>query len=128
MTGGQGVDHIVETGGTMTLGASFEAIAYNGQIHAVGHIIYPPCNEEKLRFPNAASLAMDRNCSLRGVVVGSREQFEDMLACSAANSIRRVINRVVEFEQTKQAYEYLWSSSHVGKVVIQIPLPECNST
>lgn len=77
---------------------SFDAIAYNGLIHAVGHVTYPPPDEERLRLPDAAPLAMGRDCILRGVVVGSREQFEDMFASFAANPIRHVIDKVFDFE------------------------------
>lgn len=122
ITRGEGVDHIIEVGGTLTLQASFDAIAFNGFIHSIGHITNPdPLGKGKdLRGPDAAFLALDRLCVLRGVVVGSREQLQDMLACFAADEIRPVIDRMFEFEKAREAYEYLWSESHMGKVVIRI--------
>lgn len=123
LTGGLGADHIIEVGGTLTLQASFDAIGLNGVIHAVGHITNPdPLGAGRdLRGPDAAFLALDRHAVLRGAVVGSREQLQDMLACFEANDIHPVINRVFEFEQLVEAYEYLWSATHTGKVVIRIP-------
>lgn len=123
VTGGIGADHIIEVGGTLTLQASFDAVGFNGVIHAVGHITNPdPLGAGKdLRGPDAAFLALDRHAVLRGVVVGPREQLQDMLACFEANGIRPVINRVFGFEQLVEAYEYLWSAAHTGKVVIRIP-------
>ncbi|TDZ54045.1 Zinc-type alcohol dehydrogenase-like protein [Colletotrichum trifolii] len=81
ITNGRGVHHIIEVGGALTLQASFDAIAFNGLIHAIGHITNPdPLGAGKdLRGPDAAFLALDRHCILRGVVVGSREQLQDML-------------------------------------------------
>ncbi|KAI9929373.1 hypothetical protein ASPWEDRAFT_112064 [Aspergillus wentii DTO 134E9] len=122
ITNGHGADHIIEVGGTLTLQASFDAIALNGLIHCIGHITNPdPLGAGKdLRGPDAAFLALDRLCIVRGVVVGSREQLQDMLACFEANPIRPVIDRVFGFEQVREAYEYLWKSTHTGKIVIRV--------
>ncbi|KAI9148466.1 Zinc-type alcohol dehydrogenase-like protein [Paramyrothecium foliicola] len=122
ITEGRGVDHIIEVGGTLTLQASFDAIAFNGMIHSIGHITNPdPLGAGKdLRGPDAAFLALDRLCVLRGVVVGSREQLQDMLLAFNAKKIKPVIDRIFDFAQAKEAYEYLWSSAHTGKVVIHI--------
>ncbi|GKZ25832.1 hypothetical protein AbraIFM66951_002833 [Aspergillus brasiliensis] len=122
LTKGNGVDHIIEVGGTLTLQQSFDSIALHGLIHCIGHITNPdPLGAGKeLRGPDAAFLALDRVCIVRGVVVGSREQLQDMLECFEAHSIRPVIDRVFDFDQTRQAYDYLWSSNHTGKVVIRV--------
>ncbi|KAM0199687.1 hypothetical protein ACHAQD_012260 [Fusarium lateritium] len=123
ITNGKGVDHIIEVGGTLTLQASFDAIGFNGQINCIGHITNPdPLGAGKdLRGPDAAFLALDRLCVVRGVVVGSREQLQDMLDCFEVNELRPVIDRVFSFDKTREAYDYLWSSTHTGKIVIQIP-------
>ncbi|KAA8645413.1 hypothetical protein EYZ11_012049 [Aspergillus tanneri] len=123
ITNGHGVDHIIEVGGTLTLQESFDAIALHGVIHCIGHITNPdPLGAGRdLRGPDAAFLALDRLCIVRGVVVGSREQLQDMLDCFQANMIRPVIDKVFDFEKTKEAYEYLWRSNHTGKVVIRVP-------
>ncbi|KAJ5521757.1 hypothetical protein N7527_005872 [Penicillium freii] len=120
ITNGHGVDHIIEVGGTLTLQASFDAIAMHGLIHCIGHITNPdPLGAGKdLRGPDAAFLALDRLCIVRGVVVGSKEQLQDMLECFQAKSIRPVIDSVFDFERTRDAYEHLWSATHTGKVVI----------
>jgi NADPH:quinone reductase-like Zn-dependent oxidoreductase len=123
ITKGIGADHIIEVGGTLTLQASFDAIGFNGLIHSIGHITNPdPLGAGKdLRGPDAAFLALDRLCILRGVVVGSREQLQDMLACFDTHGIRPIINKIFDFERVEEAYNYLWGSSHTGKIVIHIP-------
>lgn len=122
ITNGRGVDHIIEVGGTLTLQGSFDAIAMHGIIHCIGHITNPdPLGAGKdLRGPDAAFLALDRLCIIRGVVVGSREQLQEMLECFEASSIRPVIDRIFGFEEVREAYEYLWRSTHTGKVVIRV--------
>ncbi|KAE8361116.1 hypothetical protein BDV27DRAFT_148090 [Aspergillus caelatus] len=101
ITNGRGVDHIIEVGGTLTLQGSFDAIAMHGIIHCIGHITNPdPLGTGKdLRGPDAAFLALDRLCIVRGVVVGSREQFQEMLECFETSSIRPVIDRTFGFEE-----------------------------
>ncbi|KAM0230902.1 hypothetical protein ACHAPO_008958 [Fusarium lateritium] len=123
ITGGKGVDYIIEVGGTLTLQASFDAIGFNGQINCIGHITNPdPLGAGKdLRGPDASFLALERLCVVRGVVVGSREQLQDMLDCFEAKKIRPVIDSVFSFDKTREAYDHLWSSTHTGKIVIQIP-------
>jgi NADPH:quinone reductase-like Zn-dependent oxidoreductase len=37
-----------------------------------------------------------------------------------ANKIRPVVDRVFGFEEAKEAYRYLESQKHVGKVVIKV--------
>jgi hypothetical protein len=40
-------------------------------------------------------LVLERLCILRGVVIGSRGQLQDMLECFEANLIRSIIERVI---------------------------------
>jgi NADPH:quinone reductase-like Zn-dependent oxidoreductase len=47
------------------------------------------------------------------VAVGSRRQFEDMSRAIDACGIKPVIDeRVFEFEEVKEAYQYLWDQKH----------------
>jgi len=121
ITDGHGADHILEIGGVATLPQSFQAVAWNGSIHSIGHMTSMVPGGEKEETADAGILTIDRPYTVRGLIVGSREQFRDLLTCYAAHSIRPIINRVFEFEKAQEAYEYLWGSSHIGKVVIRIP-------
>ena len=38
----------------------------------------------------------------------------------SARTIKPVVDKVFEFEQTQEAYKYLKSQKHVGKVVIKV--------
>lgn len=38
----------------------------------------------------------------------------------SANNVKPVVDKVFSFEQAKEAYEYLESQKHVGKVVIKV--------
>lgn len=118
LTHGHGADHILNIAGIKTLPQSFQALAWNGTIHSIGHMTNMV--DDQKSNPSASAFFIDQVYMLRGVIVGSREQFKDLLACFTANSIHPIINKVFECEKAQEAYEYLWSSSHIGKVVIRI--------
>jgi NADPH:quinone reductase-like Zn-dependent oxidoreductase len=47
-------------------------------------------------------------------------RFQDMNRLIAAADIKPIIDRVFAFEEVKEAYKYLASQNHTGKVVIQV--------
>jgi NADPH:quinone reductase-like Zn-dependent oxidoreductase len=60
-------------------------------------------------------------CTVRGIYVGSRQQFEEMNAAVEANNIKPVIDeKVFTLEQLKEAYQFQWDQKHFGKVGIKI--------
>lgn len=60
-------------------------------------------------------------CTVRGVLVGSRLQFEAMNAAIDANGIKPVVDeKVFSLEELKDAYQYMWDQKHFGKLTIKI--------
>ena len=57
---------------------------------------------------------------LIGILVGSRTMFEDLNRYVDAARIRPVVGRVFSFEEAREAFAYLESASHFGKVVIKV--------
>lgn len=58
---------------------------------------------------------------LRGIYGGSRLQLEAMVAAIDANGLEPVVDdKVFEFDQLVEAYEYLQAQAHFGKVVIRV--------
>ena len=112
LTGGRGVDHVVEVGGAGTLPRSVEATRMGGQVHLIGVLTGGEINPTPV---------LRRNVILRGIYVGSRQMFEAMNQAISLHAIRPVIDRVFPFAEAREAYRYLTSQVHVGKVVIQIP-------
>jgi NADPH:quinone reductase-like Zn-dependent oxidoreductase len=111
LTHGRGVDHVVEVGGAGTLGRSIEAARLGGQVHLIGVLTGGEINPTPL---------LRKNIILRGIYVGSRQMFEAMNAAITLHQIRPVIDRVFPFDQAREAYHYMKSQQHVGKVVIRI--------
>ncbi len=112
LTGGRGVDHVVEVGGAGTLPRSVEATRMGGQVHLIGVLTGGDINPTPV---------LRRNIILRGIYVGSRQMFEAMNQAIAWHSIRPLIDRAFPFTEAREAYRYLTSQAHVGKVVIRIP-------
>jgi NADPH:quinone reductase-like Zn-dependent oxidoreductase len=111
LTGGGGVDHVVEVGGAGTLGKSVASARVGGRIAVIGVLAVEG------NF-NPVGLLM-KNAALQGIFVGSREMFEEMNRAIEANKLRPVIDRTFAFDQARQAIEHLASGSHFGKVVIK---------
>lgn len=111
LTGGRGVDHIVEVGGAGTLAQSLRAITTGGTISVIG--VLSGISSEF----NIIPLLMQQ-LKLQGILVGSREGFERMNRAIEANEIRPVIDRVFDFNETPEAFAYMASGAHFGKVCI----------
>ena len=63
-------------------------------------------------------------CTVRGVLVGSRQQFEQMNEAIDAAGIKPVVDdKVFAFEDAKEAYQYMWDQKHFGKLTIKISDP-----
>jgi NADPH:quinone reductase-like Zn-dependent oxidoreductase len=111
-TGGAGADHVVELGGVGTLPRSYQAVAREGEIKLIGVITRP--DGDLSPYP-----LMFKGASLRGIFVGRRHHFADLLRAIVANSTEPVIDRTFAFDDARAAFEYLASAQHVGKVVIE---------
>jgi len=59
---------------------------------------------------------------LRGINVGSRLELEQLCRVINANKMgfSEIMDKVFPFEEASDAFAYLWSGKHVGKVVIEI--------
>ena len=113
LTGRRGVDLVVEVGGAGTLGKSLKAVRLGGQISLIG--VLTGSTGEVNPLP-----AVMKNVRIQGIYVGSREMFEAMNRAIVLNDIHPVIDRVFPFAEAPEAYRYLQSGAHFGKVVIAI--------
>ena len=59
--------------------------------------------------PNINGMALSKGATLRGILIGNRDQFEDMNAHLESNNIKPLVDRVFPFAELKQGYEYLAS-------------------
>ncbi len=112
---GAGVDHILEVGGPATMKQSLKAIKPEGVISIIGFL--GGMAKDQPSFLEC----LNNICTVRGVFVGSRLQFEAMNAAIDANGIKPVIDeKVFGLEEVKEAYQYMWDRKHFGKLTIKI--------
>ncbi|KAE8146602.1 NAD(P)-binding protein [Aspergillus avenaceus] len=118
VTYGHGADIILETGGSETLSKSFACAAYGGLIYCIGY------TSGKIQAagdqPNVNVMAISRCLTLKGVVNGPTDRFEEMARFAEKHQIRPVICKMFKFEEVKEAFRYMRAGSHFGKIVIQV--------
>ncbi|MFO1153885.1 MAG: NAD(P)-dependent alcohol dehydrogenase [Rhodospirillales bacterium] len=112
ITGGAGVDHIVEVGGQGTLPESLRAVRPGGTISMIG-VLAGGTMDARL------GLVVTRHVRLQGITVGNRDDFAAMTRAIGQHRMRPVVDRVFAFDQLLEALDYLASGQHFGKVCIR---------
>jgi NADPH:quinone reductase-like Zn-dependent oxidoreductase len=113
LTGGRGVDHVVEVGGAGTLGQSLRAVRLGGHLSLIGVLTG---NSGQV---NPLPILM-KNVRVQGIYVGSREMFEAMNRAIALHRLRPVVDRVFPFAEALAAFRHMESASHFGKICIRL--------
>ena len=113
LTGGIGVDLVVEVGGAGTLPQSLRAVRMGGRISLIGVL---SGSEGEI---NPLSITM-KKIRVQGIFVGSREMFEAMNRAVSLHQLHPVIDRVFPFEDAKEALRHMESGAHFGKICIKV--------
>lgn len=119
LTGGIGVDLVVEVAGAATMQQSVASLKLDGTISVVGFVGGDAKEQE---VPTLLD-AWIKHYTVRGISVGSLAQMEDMCRAIEGNNdkLRPVLDRrVFTLETVKEAYEYLYARRNLGKVCIAI--------
>jgi NADPH:quinone reductase-like Zn-dependent oxidoreductase len=111
LTGGQGVDHIVEVGGAGTFNRSLRAIRIGGQISLIGNL---SGNSTEVNLV----LILMQNIRVQGMLVGNRDGFEAMNRAIEFAQLRPVVDRVFPFSESPEAFRYMAGGAHFGKICI----------
>ncbi|MDA0206228.1 MAG: NAD(P)-dependent alcohol dehydrogenase [Acidobacteria bacterium] len=113
LTGGVGVDNVIEVGGAGTLGKSFAATRMGGTISLIGVLTG--------RAENPSPAHVLRNLQrMQGIYVGNRRMFRELIRCIELNGINPLIDEIFPFEDARGAYEYIVQGRHMGKIVISV--------
>jgi NADPH:quinone reductase-like Zn-dependent oxidoreductase len=113
MTGGRGVDHVIDVGGAETLPKSLKAVRMGGKISVMGVL----SGAGEVSF---VPLFM-RHIRLQGIFVGSREMFVDMNRAITMHRLHPVIDRVFPMAEIVDALRYMESGAHFGKICLAWP-------
>ncbi len=111
MTGGVGVDRVVEVGGPGTFDKSVNAVRVGGLVGLIGILT-------GIAGQASPTAIMRKSVTVRGIYVGSRAMFADMNKAIEAHDIRPVIDQTFSFDNAKEAYHTMRGAGHFGKLVI----------
>lgn len=111
---GRGVDLVVEVGGVGTLNESIRATRIGGTIAFIGVLAGQPQAEPRI------GLMVMQQQRLQGTTVGSIEDLQAMTDAIAQNGLKPVMDKSFPFAQAKDAFAYMASGAHFGKVSIAI--------
>lgn len=113
LTGGRGVDHVVEVGGAGTFEQSLQALRPGGTLSLIG-VLAGAALELRL---TAIQMRMLR---VQGLLVGHRDSFEAMNRALAHHRLRPVVDRVFPLEEARAAFEHMQAGAHFGKIVVRV--------
>lgn len=112
LTGGIGVDEVVEIGGPGTMAQSIAASRIGGHISLIG-VLTGVTGE----VPTAALFSA--NLTVSGITVGSRQEQEDMIEALNVSGIKPVIDSSFALEDLAKAFAHQASQKHFGKIVVE---------
>lgn len=116
LTNGEGVDYVLENGGSGTIAQSINSVKMGGNVSIIGFL------SRAEEMPDVASLALSKGAVVRGVVVGSTQILQEVVRFVARKGLRLPVEKEFGFSASEaiEAYEYMMSGAHVGKVCIKI--------
>lgn len=110
---GEGVDLVIEVGGSGTLARSLRAIRMGGTIAQIGVLTGP--NSDALPLP----IVLHKQARLRGIYVGSRQDFLEMNRAIALTQLRPV-GEDFPWSQARHVLARMEEGSHFGKLVMSL--------
>ncbi|KST58798.1 alcohol dehydrogenase [Methylobacterium sp. GXS13] len=113
LTGGRGVDHVLDVAGPGTLEQSMEAVRVAGHISVIGILT-------GVAGPLPLVPALIRQIRLQGVLVGSRRHQIEMIRGIEACGLRPIVDSVYPLAELVAAFRHQESNRHFGKICIQI--------
>ena len=113
LTDGKGVDLTLEVGGTGTLSKTLKATAYAGRVSLIG-VLSGISGEVQLGH------LLHKSIGIKGIYVGSRENFAGMNRSISQYQLEPVIDHVFPFAESVSAFRQLEAAKHFGKLVIEI--------
>jgi NADPH:quinone reductase-like Zn-dependent oxidoreductase len=113
LTGGAGVDQVLEVGGQDTLPRALQALAFGGHIAIIGGL-------SGFASDVPVGTLMGLNATASGIYVGSRADFEALNAFLAEHKIKPIVDKVFELEDAPAAFAAMDGGDFFGKVVIRL--------
>lgn len=114
LTGKSGATHVLEVGGAGTLPLSLRSAAIGAQVSLIGVLsgVEQPLNVLHILM---------KSLRVQGIYVGSRAMLAECLAAFVSAGSRPVIDRSFPLHEAAEAFRYLQSGRHLGKIVVTLP-------
>lgn len=112
LTGGRGVDHVVDVGGPATLEQSMAAVRVAGHVSLIG--ILSGVEGQFQLIP-----ALIKQIRMQGVLVGSRAQQQAMIRAIEGCGMEPIIDRTFPLEEIVAAFRHQESNAHFGKICLE---------
>ncbi|KAJ5661587.1 uncharacterized protein N7477_009203 [Penicillium maclennaniae] len=115
----RGVDIVIENVGVTTISKSLASLARRGLVSIVGFL----GGFEAAQVPDLMGPTLRKSVTIRGISVGSKIDQKNL--CDFLNekevSLRPLLDpRVFSFEESQDAFDYLYAAKHTGKVIIRM--------
>jgi NADPH:quinone reductase-like Zn-dependent oxidoreductase len=113
LSGGRGVQRVVEVGGSGTLEQSLRAVAMGGEVGIVGSLAGGSSTID-------ASAVLGSGACLRAIAAGSRAHLARVARAMTLHESRPVIARVFELDDAPAAFAWYFEGRGFGKTVIRV--------
>lgn len=113
LTGGKGVDLVVEVGGPGTVPQSIRAVGFGGCISMIG-VLTGFAGE----VPTTE--LFQKNARISGITVGSQAHQAAMIAAVEANGLEPVIDSTYALAELADAFRHQESQQHFGKICVAL--------
>jgi NADPH2:quinone reductase len=119
ITGGRGVDVVLESVGGRTLVKSIELLASGGRLVSVGNSSEEPVSID-------AALFVEKDVSLSGLYLGAEllksgaiEEFQKVVNLCGRGELKVIVDRVLPLTEAAAAHAILADRSNFGKVILR---------
>jgi len=113
LTGGLGMDRVLDVGGPTTLAQAVNSIAQNGRILIIGVL---GGRGAELTLP----LVMVKHVTLEGITVGHRAGFEAMCRAIELHQLAPVVEKTFKADQLAEALQAMTAGQHFGKIALSL--------
>lgn len=113
LTGGKGVDFVLDMGASSSFAQSVEACRMGGTIAVVGST-----SHEAPVLP--LTTVVLSHIRVQGMAVGSVAQLRELVGFVETHGLRPVIDRSYPLEQLGEAFAWQLTGQHLGKIVVTL--------
>lgn len=115
ITNNKGVELVIELAGAQTINKSLKTTKRGGNVAVIGVLSGTHANIDLIPI-------LMNSLQIRGIFVGTKIMFEQMNRVLNHTHIMPYIDKEFSFAQTKEAFLYLASQKHCGKICINLEI------